>query len=277
MYHATSPENAARIEQGGFKASVQGLLGPGVYVSRTADESRKYGLTTLEVLVWVGRVCRADKLPELMPRGFGTDAPWHDEGYDMAWVPQDCLASVFDEAELFEGVVEEGCVWDARRVKVLRRAADDGDERMQTIEWSFEQSSDEGRGDEEVGRATRWVAFSRAEGLVIESHYRAWQSGGGNVTVVIAVGGGARTLFGRPTGQRIKVSFDRMVERSLQTGAERRIRRGLSRRGAAAAIILQAIVRREARRRWEARLAQSMAIVVLQTAYRGHRCRRILR
>jgi hypothetical protein len=276
MYHGTRPEVAALIEQGGFKASTQGLLGPGVYVGRTAEGCRKYGSTILEVMVRVGRVCRADEHPELMPRGYGTDAPWHDVGgYDTAWVPPDCAASVFDEAELFEGVEEQDCVWDAGCVKVLGRAADDGDERMQAIEWSFEHSSDGGRGDGEVAGAIGWVDFSRAEGLAIESHYRAWQSEGGKGTVGITVGGGARALFGRPTGNRLEVCFDRMVERSLRTGAESRIRRGLSGRGAAA--ILQAMVRREARRRSEVMITRSTAIVVLQRTYRGHLCRRSLR
>ena len=273
MYHGTRPEVAALIEQGGFKASTQGLLGPGVYVGRTAEGCLKYGGTILEVMVRVGRVCQADKHPALMPRGHGTDAPWHDVGgYDTAWVPPDCPASVFDEAELFEGVVEEGCVWDAGCVKVLGRAADDGDERMQSIEWSFEQSGD---GIGEMRRAMVWVAFSRAEGLVIESHYRGWQSGDGKGTVVIKVEEGARTLFGRRTGHRVEVSFDRMVERSLRTGAERRIRRGLSQRWAAA--ILQAMVRREVRRGWDVMIARSKAVVVLQKTLRGHRCRRWLR
>ena len=90
MYHGTRPEEAALIEQGGFKASTQGLLGPGVYVSRTAEGCRKYGSTILEVMVRVGRVCRVDMHPELIPRGYGTDAPWHDVGgYDSAWVPPD--------------------------------------------------------------------------------------------------------------------------------------------------------------------------------------------
>ena len=270
MYHGTRPEVAALIEQGGFKASTQGLLGPGVYVGRTAEGCLKYGGTILEVMVWVGRVCRADTHPALMPRGYGTDAPWHDVGgYDTAWVPPDCPASVFNEAELFEGVVEEGCVWDAGCVKVLGRAADDDDERMQSIEWSFEQSGD---GIGETRRAMGWVAFSRKEGLVIESHYRAWQSRDGKGTVVIKVGDGARTLFGRRTGHRLEVSFDRMVERSLRTGAERRIMRGLSQRGAAA--ILQAMVRRKVRRRRDEMIARSMAIVVLQKTFRGHHCRR---
>ena len=114
---------AALIEQGGFKASTQGLLGPGVYVSRDVRKSRMYGSTILEVMVRVGRVCRADRHPELIPRGYGTDAPWHDVGgYDTAWVPPDCPASVFQGAHFHQGIVEEDCVWEACRVSVMGRA-----------------------------------------------------------------------------------------------------------------------------------------------------------
>jgi len=43
MYHGTpNLENAALIEQNGFKASTDGLLGPGVYVSRDVEKARKY-------------------------------------------------------------------------------------------------------------------------------------------------------------------------------------------------------------------------------------------
>jgi hypothetical protein len=247
-----------------------------VYVSRDVRKSRKYGSTILEVMVRVGKVCRADKHPQLIPRRYGPDAPWHDVGgYDTAWVPPDCPASVFADAALFDGIVEEGCVWDAGCVKALGRAADDGDERMQTIEWSFEQRGGAGRGEEETVGAIEWVAFSRAEGLVIESHYRAWQTSGGKGAVMISVGDGALTLFGPRKINRLEVCFDRMVERSLRTGAERQIRRGLSRRGAAA--ILQAMVRREVRRRWIEMTARSKAIMVLQKTYRGHLGRRSLR
>ena len=136
MYHGTSPEAAALIEQGGFKASTQGLLGPGVYVSRDVRKSRKYGSTILEVMVKVGRVCRADKHPELIPHGYGTDAPWHDVGgFDTAWVPPDCPASVFTGAHHSEGIVEEDCVWDAIRVTVLGRVEDKGDKAMAFIMW----------------------------------------------------------------------------------------------------------------------------------------------
>jgi hypothetical protein len=276
MYHGTRPEVAALIEQGGFKASTQGLLGPGVYVGRTAEGCRKYGSTILEVMVRVGRVCRADEHPELIPRGYGKDAPWHDKGgYDTAWVPPDCPASVFDEAELFEAVTEEGCVWDSGCVKVLGRAADDDNERMQTTEWSFEQGSEEIGGDGGIESATGWVAFARSESLAIESHYRAWQSRDGDANVVVKFGDGAKTLFGRSAVNRLRLSFDRMVERGVRTGDERRIRRGLTRRGAAA--LLQAMVRQIVTSSWEVMHARLVATLVLQKTYRGHLCRRSLR
>jgi hypothetical protein len=61
----------------------------------------------------------------------------------------------------------------------------------------------------------------------------------------------------------------RLVRRSLWTGVETKIKRGL------AAAILQAMVRREVRRRGKTRMAQ--AIEVLQKTYRGHLCRRSVR
>ena len=171
MYHGTRPEVAALIEQGGFKASTHGLLGPGVYLSRDADKARKYGATVLEVLVRMGRVCRVDHHPELIPKGNGTDAPWHHVGgFDAAWVPPDCAAGIFENAKHFSGVVEEDCVWDSGRVKVLGRTVDDGDERMGLVEWCFEDGAKDGK----MNMRSRRIAFSRAEAMVIESHYRAW-------------------------------------------------------------------------------------------------------
>ena len=271
MYHGTTPERAALIEQGGFKASTQGLLGPGVYVSRDVRQSRMYGSTILEVRVRVGRVCRADRHPELIPRGYGTEAPWHDVGgYDTAWVPPDCPATIFEGCELFDGVGEEFCVWEACRVSVLGRAEDDGDDGLQTIEWSFEQRS-AGAGGSGVTSATKgWVAFSPAGSRMIESHYLAWQSKGRAGAVVVVFGDGPRNVIGKRTGDRREMRFDKMVERSLRTGVERQIRRGLSERGAAA--ILQAHARQAACRRLFARVPP--ALVVVQKTFRGHLCRR---
>jgi hypothetical protein len=74
-------------------------------------------------MVRVGRVCWADKHPELILQGYGTDSQWHDVGgYDSPWVPPDCPSSVFKGAHYSEGIVEEVCRWDASRVSVLGQA-----------------------------------------------------------------------------------------------------------------------------------------------------------
>jgi len=68
MYHGTSLESAALIEQKGFTASDGGLLGPGVYVSRNMQKAQQYrgnGGVILEVLVRVGFVC--DVKPHSVP------------------------------------------------------------------------------------------------------------------------------------------------------------------------------------------------------------------
>ena len=269
MYHGTRPEVAALIEQGGFKASTHGLLGPGVYLSRDADKARKYGATVLEVLVRMGRVCRVDHHPELIPKGNGTDAPWHHVGgFDAAWVPPDCAAGIFENAKHFSGVVEEDCVWDSGRVKVLGRTVDDGDERMGLVEWCFEDGAEDGK----MNMGSRWIVFSRAEAMVIESHYRAWMRGEGDGRAVLA-GDGPRNVFGLPCGNRRTVYFDEMVERSVPTGVERRVIRSISQLGGVTR--LQAAARCAAERRRMARLVP--ALMMLQRTCRGHLCRQRVR
>ena len=224
MYHGTSPEAAALIEQGGFKASRQGLLGPGVYVSRDVRKSRKYGGTVLEVLVRVGKVCRADRHPELIPRECGTDAPWHDVGgFDTAWVPPDCPASVFTGAHYFEGIIEEDCVWDSGRVMVLGRAEDAGDAAMAKVVWCFKEDADRVAAHSERMRDC-WIPFSRLECFFIESHHRLFrrQLGRSSVQVVCEE---SRKLFHRHTGMRYEVHFDRMEQRNVQTGRVREMMR----------------------------------------------------
>ena len=225
MYHGTRPEFAALIEQNGFKPSTQGLLGPGVYVSRDIKKSRKYGSTILEVMVSVGKVCRADKHPEMIPKGYGRSAPWHDDGgFDTAWVPPDCPASVFRGAHFSEGIVEEDCVWDPSRVKVMGRAEDKGDDMMNMIRWCFEE--DQARisaHSETMGGC--WVPFSIAASYFIESHHRAWKQHGGQSGGILVVCEASRKLFHPHTGMEYRVFFDRMVEQNVQTAFERRIHR----------------------------------------------------
>ena len=86
-------------------------------------------------------------------------------------------------------------------------------------------------------------------------------------------GEGPRSIFGTRRGDRREVLLDRMVERNLRTGLERRVKRCLSRSGASA--IMLATLRRAAGRRWMGRLKPSVA--ALQRVYRGHLCRRSVR
>ncbi|KAL1280728.1 hypothetical protein QQF64_015328, partial [Cirrhinus molitorella] len=44
MYHGTTMENALRIQSEGFRRSSDGMLGPGVYVSRSKDKASRYPL-----------------------------------------------------------------------------------------------------------------------------------------------------------------------------------------------------------------------------------------
>jgi hypothetical protein len=265
MYHGTRPEVAALIEQGGFKASTMGLLGPGVYVSRDVRKSRKYGSTILEVMVRVGRVCRADKHPELIPQGYGTDAPWHDVGgYDTAWVPPDCPASVFAGAHHREGIVEEDCVWDASRVSVLGRAEDKGDGEMAFIVWCFEE--DASRVSAHSERMTGcWVPYSRQRSLFVESHHRLYVQHRGRASVLV-VCEESRKLFHRHTGVRYEVHFDRMEQRNVETGLFLRVRRVDCLRRLQGAV-----------RAWSVRRHRFLACVLLQKSYRGHRSRNIHR
>jgi hypothetical protein len=221
--------------------------------------------------VRVGRVCRADKHPELIPRGYGTDAPWHDVGgYDTAWVPPDCPASVFKGAHRSEGIVEEDCVWDASRVSVQGRAEDKGDSEMAYITWCFEEDEDRVSAHSER-MAGRWVQYSRQRSHFIESHHRLYAKGRGRASVLV-VCEESRKLFHRHTGVRYEVHFDRMEQRNVETGYVRRLKRVDCLR------LLQGTVRA-----WSVRLRVKgprgfhLACVLLQKSYRGHRSRNLNR
>ena len=271
MYHGTRPAFAALIEQGGFSRSSRGLLGPGVYVSRDMNKARKYGSTILEVMVSVGKVCRADKHPEMIPRGDGRSAPWHDDGgFDTVWVPPDCPASVFVGAHFSEGIVEEDCVWDPLRVKVMGRAEDKGDEMMALIRWCFDEAADShGDGSDATGMSAsrcHWVEFPEAASFFIESHYRAWKHLGGQPSTLM-VCGQPRKLFHRHTGTRYRVFFDRMVEQNVQTASERRIMRVETEPFKSKLKALQAVIRRQLSKALIQ--ARQSASVRLQASWRG--------
>jgi len=146
MYHGTSSlETAALIGQNGLKASSGGLLGPGVYVSRNIQKAEQYrgkeGVI-FEVLIMVGGVCHIQDhlLPvpfgkklsasllqrmvpakDLVPDSWSHSSPWHDAGYDTAWVPNNCPRHLFHGgAGWDQGHKEETCVFETNRVTVVR-------------------------------------------------------------------------------------------------------------------------------------------------------------
>uniref|UniRef100_A0A8C5N0X2 Poly [ADP-ribose] polymerase n=1 Tax=Leptobrachium leishanense TaxID=445787 RepID=A0A8C5N0X2_9ANUR len=111
MYHGTTVAAAIQIIMNGFSQSKDGMLGRGVYVSRNQDKAARYPLgdqsdqVILKLRVNVGKVKKIDRQYNLMQK------TWHDHGYDTAWVPAYC--------GMVKSGLEEDCVWDPKRIKVV--------------------------------------------------------------------------------------------------------------------------------------------------------------
>ncbi|KAM3598331.1 uncharacterized protein V6R79_016769 [Siganus canaliculatus] len=112
MYHGTTSRNAKSIRTKGFQQSSGGMLGRGVYLSRDLDKASRYPLdhpkhdrVVIKVEVRVGRVKKIDC------QGHRLQKTWHDHGYDTAWVPPNC--------GMVKSGLEEDCVWDPSRIKII--------------------------------------------------------------------------------------------------------------------------------------------------------------
>merc|ERR1712216_815849 len=85
MYHGTSADAAARIQQSGFIPSPSGMLGRGVYLSRDLEKAKVYSKgaspVVLKCRVKVGRVKKIHR------QGHPMQTTWHDNGFDSAWLP----------------------------------------------------------------------------------------------------------------------------------------------------------------------------------------------
>ncbi len=115
MYHGTSGANAAVAKGAGVHglAPTRGMLGVGVYCSRELQKARAYATDTtggnsggviFELRVSGGNVKAI--------RSLGEDPlqqTWHDAGFDSAWVPPGVNPSG----------LEEHCVWDPKRVRIV--------------------------------------------------------------------------------------------------------------------------------------------------------------
>uniref|UniRef100_A0AAY4BXE6 PARP catalytic domain-containing protein n=1 Tax=Denticeps clupeoides TaxID=299321 RepID=A0AAY4BXE6_9TELE len=113
MYHGTRVETARSIIQNGFQQSADGMLGPGVYVSRDQKKARRYPLNSLDsdrvvlqLRVDCGKIKRIDIDNHPMQKS------WHSQGYDTAWVPPNCGMKAVPSG------LEEDCIWDPNRIKV---------------------------------------------------------------------------------------------------------------------------------------------------------------
>ncbi|XP_035020775.1 grass carp reovirus (GCRV)-induced gene 2p [Hippoglossus stenolepis] len=114
MYHGTNVASARLIIANGFKQSSGGMLGKGVYVSRSMLKASSYPKNSssadrvvLEVLARVGHVKRIDEDNHPM------QSTWSAHGYDTAWVPPKCNMKAVPSG------LEEDCVHDPKRVKVV--------------------------------------------------------------------------------------------------------------------------------------------------------------
>uniref|UniRef100_A0A671QHL2 Poly [ADP-ribose] polymerase n=1 Tax=Sinocyclocheilus anshuiensis TaxID=1608454 RepID=A0A671QHL2_9TELE len=112
MYHGTTLQNAIRIMNEGFSPSYDGMLGPGVYVTRSFEKASHYPvnsngerLAVLKLVVRVGRVKRINYQDHPLQK------TWYRYGYDTAWVPPNC--------GMVNSGLEENCVYDPRRITVL--------------------------------------------------------------------------------------------------------------------------------------------------------------
>lgn len=111
MYHGTTSRNAESIQLWGFRASPNGTLGPGVYLSRDHHKASLYPIghpscdrVVIKVVVDVGRVLAIRHHSHPLQRS------WHLSGYDSAWMPKWTMLKT----------LEESCVWDPRRIRILQ-------------------------------------------------------------------------------------------------------------------------------------------------------------
>ncbi|KAM6965970.1 uncharacterized protein LKV04_018480 [Tautogolabrus adspersus] len=116
MYHGTTSQAARSIMTTGFRRSADGMLGPGVYLSRDLEKASRYPIkhpehdrVVIKVVTNVGKVIAINR--QRHPR----QKNWHNSGYgevfDTAWVPPNC--------GMVPSGLEENCVWDPNRIQII--------------------------------------------------------------------------------------------------------------------------------------------------------------
>ncbi|RXM90736.1 hypothetical protein EOD39_21898 [Acipenser ruthenus] len=106
------------------------MLGQGVYVSRDFNKASRYPLNlpdkerrVLKLRVNVGKVKKIDRQRHPMQK------TWHDHGYDTAWVPPNC--------GMVPSGLEEDCIWDPNRIKVMEVMKPKNESSPQTPKFGY--------------------------------------------------------------------------------------------------------------------------------------------
>jgi hypothetical protein len=154
---------------------------------------------------------------DLVPAEWSRKSPWHDAGYDTAWVPADASVSVFKGGKGWDqGNKEETCVWDASWITVLRRIVWDTDRAdVNEIEWMWWEDSNRVAAHTQRVGESRWVAYSRQNSTMIESHWLA-RSKGGQSEFVIRIEEG-RKLFHEHTGSHYEINLTTSTQTNVMT------------------------------------------------------------
>jgi len=121
FYHATTEENALRIQEHGFKIppGPGGLLGRGVYCTTTWAKAMDYLKGPCGGVVLVLRIEDLGKC-KILEIGDPMMTTWQDAGYDSAWAP-------FSAVNPHDKGKQENCVKDPKRIKVIDVIAGDED------------------------------------------------------------------------------------------------------------------------------------------------------
>ncbi|KAI1903300.1 hypothetical protein AGOR_G00025780 [Albula goreensis] len=114
MYHGTHLKNAKHIITHGFQCSKDGLLGPGVYVSRNIEKAKCYPLNEdrKKKVVFKLRV-RVGKVKKIDCDNHPLQKSWSQNGYDCAWVPP------YSGITTIKSGREEDCIWDPSRIEIV--------------------------------------------------------------------------------------------------------------------------------------------------------------
>ena len=214
---------------------------------------------------------------DLVPAQWSRESPWHDAGYDTAWVPADASASVFTGGKGWnQGHKEETCVWDASWISVLRRIDWDTDRAdVNEIEWMWWEDSN--RVAAHTQRVGEWVAYSRQNSIMIESHWLA-RSKGGQSEFVIRIEDG-RKLFHEHTGLQYEINLAALTQTNVMTSFVRpllrRRRERIVERMVEAAVKLESVARGwfgrrvAARKRKDMSIKRTCAAIIVQRAFRS--------